>query len=458
MQTTPRESQRPAIPGLPRPSPFSTREVGESTHPLSEAPTHPAPPPPRRRERGYALPAATRLRVLEALTVLVPAVCAGIYETARHSFLANEFSNGVGTAVAVAIVLALSYAFARASFGIIHRMEARLVERNRRLHALSQDARRVATLEERERLAREIHDGVAQVIATLLVRVDTIESLVARGRTAEAGAELRDLRASGDLANVEVREAIAGLRANPLPGADGLADALRRYVEEFGARTGVEATFHARLPSVTAHALPAPRGASHDVELRPGHELHLMRVAIEALTNVRKHARATRVSVTLTAPQETGFREQAATHPAPSRGDGPNPSSPNRPNPPSPNGPNPPSPPSLRGKGGTASPSAVATEASRVHGSGAMWSLDIVDDGVGFDPEPIASGAPTGPQTPPRRRHFGLAMMRERVTALGGTCTVTSSIGSGTSVHVFVPSSHSAWDDDEEGTSSERAA
>lgn len=87
-----------------------------------------------------------------------------------------------------------------------------------------------------------------------------------------------------------------------------------------------------------------------------------------------------------------------------------------------------------------------------------MWSLDIVDDGVGFDPEPIALGAPTGPQTPPRRRHFGLAMMRERVTALGGTCTVTSSIGSGTSVHVFVPSSHSAWDDDEEGTSSERAA
>ena len=42
---------------------------------------------------------ATRLRVLEALTVLVPAVCAGIYETARHSFLANEFSNGGGTEI-----------------------------------------------------------------------------------------------------------------------------------------------------------------------------------------------------------------------------------------------------------------------------------------------------------------------------------------------------------------------
>ena len=359
---------------------------------------------------------ATRLRVLEALTVLVPAVCAGIYETARHSFLANEFSNGVGTAVAVAIVLALSFAFARASFGIIHRMEARLVERNRRLHALSQDARRLATLEERERLAREIHDGVAQVIATLLVRVDTIEGLVARGRTAEAGAELRDLRASGGLANVEVREAIAGLRANPLPGAAGLADALRRYVDEFGARTGIDATFQLTIPTsprypqrsasvggrtrapgerrifgAGANDSQASPGESADPELPPGHELHLMRVATEALTNVRKHAAARTVSVTLTAP---------ATPTAP-----------------------------------------VARPA---------WSLEIVDDGVGFDLETtapparseIATKGAVGTDTgSARRRHFGLAMMRERVTALGGTCTVTSSVGSGTRVHVLVPSS-----------------
>ena len=294
-------------------------------------------------------------------------------------------------------------------------------------------------------LFRSIHDGVAQVIATLLVRVDTIESLVARGRTAEAGAELRDLRASGDLANVEVREAIAGLRANPLPGADGLADALRRYVEEFGARTGVEATFHALVPGVTAHALPAPRGANHGVELPPGHELHLMRVAIEALTNVRKHARATTVSVTLTAPRETGFREKALTHPAPPRGEyGHPPSSDGRFAP-------------LLASVAVACPPARGSGAARVDGRGAMWSLAIVDNGVGFDSEPITSGAPTGTPTPPRRRHFGLAMMRERITALGGTCTVTSSIGSGTSVQVFVPSIDRTWDDDEDGTASERA-
>lgn len=368
----------------------------------------------RPERRGSTAPsAATRLRVLEALTVLVPAVCAGIYETARHSFLANQFSNSVGTAVAVAIVLGLSYTFARASFGIIHRMEARLVERNRRLEVLSQDARRVATLEERERLAREIHDGVAQVIATLLVRVDTIESLIARGRTAEAATELRDLRASGDLANVEVREAIAGLRANPLPGALGLADALRRYVEDFGARTGIDATFHSRVPLSSATAPsrsagiavdPSPLRSSSgdltDAELPPGHELHLMRVAIEALTNVRKHAHARTVSVTLTS---VGERVPVLSG----------------------------SPQSSLATGG--------------------WSLQIADDGVGFDPEIVASGLAPESSIAPRRRHFGLAMMRERVTALGGTCAVTSSPGEGTTIRVVVPwSDRTPGDDDGE--------
>ena len=368
------------------------------TPPPAERTPSPTPPPQqarnehtvgeRKRERGKIAPplsridlrapdTGVRLRVLEVLTVLVPAVCAGIYETARHSLLANSLPNGVGTALAVVIVVTLSFAFARASFGIIHRMAARLRERNRRLEALSRDARRVATLEERERLAREIHDGVAQVIATLLVRVDTIEGLVTRGRLVEAAAELRDLRASGDRANVEVREAIAGLRANPSPGADGLAEALRRYVEEFGARTGVDASFHVEDTS---------RARSASSDLTPGHELHLMRVAIEALTNVRKHAQARRVEVTLGSPDATG---------------------------------------GLPG--------------------GRGWTLVVADDGVGFG---TRSSGDDGPVT--GRRHFGLAMVRERVEALGGTCDIRSEPAGGTRVTVVVPARGPERDGDDD--------
>lgn len=232
-----------------------------------------------------------RLRILQWLTVLVPAACAGIYETVRHSFLTTDLPDPIGTLIAVLLVVAISFGFARVSFGIIQRMEDRLIERSRRLQELSRDAQRVAVLEERDRLAREVHDGIAQVLANLLVRVDTIESLVHRGLTHEALAELRGIRSSGEVANAEVREAIAGLRTNPGAGIGGLIDALRVYTEDFGARTGITAHFS------MGGTLPDRNSAGRD--LPDGGELHLLRVAQEALTNIRKHARAQTVSVTI---------------------------------------------------------------------------------------------------------------------------------------------------------------
>ena len=239
-----------------------------------------------------------RLRILKWLTVLVPAVCAGIYETVRHSFLTTDLPNSLGTLIAVLMVVAISFGFARVSFGIIQRMEEGLIERNRRLQELSRDAQRVAVLEERDRLAREMHDGIAQVLAYLLVRVDTIESLVERGRSHEALAELRGMRASGEVANAEVREAIAGLRTNPGPGIGGLIDALKVSTDDFGARTGIVARFNINGP--------VPDGNTTGPDLPDGGELHLLRVAQEALTNIRKHARAQTVQVTI-ASQETDW-------------------------------------------------------------------------------------------------------------------------------------------------------
>jgi two-component system nitrate/nitrite sensor histidine kinase NarQ len=106
-----------------------------------------------------------RLRDLQVLAILVPAACAGIYESLRHSLLPSDLPFGLGTIVAVALVLAISYGFAHVSFGIIRRTQARLMERNRELQKLSREVERLAVLEERDRLAREIHDGVAQVLA-----------------------------------------------------------------------------------------------------------------------------------------------------------------------------------------------------------------------------------------------------------------------------------------------------
>src|SRR5436190_496017 len=91
---------------------------------------------------GRRMRRADRLAVLQWLTVLVPAVCAGLYETVRHSLLATELPNALGTLLAVALVLAISSVFARVSFGMIRQTEARLRERNRELQALSRQGSR----------------------------------------------------------------------------------------------------------------------------------------------------------------------------------------------------------------------------------------------------------------------------------------------------------------------------
>ena len=103
-----------------------------------------------------------RLRDLQILAILVPALCAGIYETVRHSAFPGDLPFDLGTPLAVILVMTISFGFAHVSFGIIRRTEGHLRERNRELQLLSRRVERLAVLEERDRLAREIHDSVAQ--------------------------------------------------------------------------------------------------------------------------------------------------------------------------------------------------------------------------------------------------------------------------------------------------------
>ena len=167
---------------VPNGSPGNTADAGSWKRATSSTASDPlggrvASLYPRTRVPRISVPTRQgRLRILKWLTVLVPAVCAGIYETVRHSFLTTDLPNSLGTLIAVLLVVAISFGFARISFGIIQKMEEGLIERNRRLQELSRDAQRVAVLEERDRLAREMHDGIAQVLAYLLVRLETTDT------------------------------------------------------------------------------------------------------------------------------------------------------------------------------------------------------------------------------------------------------------------------------------------
>src|SRR5229473_2140518 len=114
------------------------------------------------------------LRQLKWLTALVPGTVVLIYESARQEALEHilpALPVQYGNFVVWVLVLLLTYAFATFVFSIVERLQAQAMARSRELATLS------AVLEERARLSRELHDGFAQLVAFLLVRIDTVEGL-----------------------------------------------------------------------------------------------------------------------------------------------------------------------------------------------------------------------------------------------------------------------------------------
>jgi nitrate/nitrite-specific signal transduction histidine kinase len=152
---------------------------------------------------------------------------------------------------------------------------------------LQRRLRELAVVAERERIAREMHDGLAQVLGYVNTKSQAAGELLAAGRTADAQVQLDELAAAARSVYVDIREAILALRAPIPPGAE-LADALedlgRRFAEAAKVAVAVDADAAARAMPVSAET-----------------EAQVYRIVQEALTNVRKHAAAQRVRITLTA-------------------------------------------------------------------------------------------------------------------------------------------------------------
>ena len=211
---------------------------------------------------------------------------------------------------------------------------------------LHEQLRGLAVAEERLRLAHEMHDGLAQVLASVNAGTQAVREYLRAGKVAEATEQLDRLAAASREVYTEVREGILALRTagrsdRPLP------ELLGDYIEQWQDQTGIEARTE----------------FSGEIALRSESELQVTRIAQEALANVRKHAQASSVRVLLA-------------------------------------------------------------------GLDGEIRLQVADDGKGFDP---AVATKTGS---PR---FGLATMRERAQAIGGTLQIDSSPGKGTRVSLRLP-------------------
>jgi signal transduction histidine kinase len=160
--------------------------------------------------------------------------------------------------------------------------QAAIAIENARLQAR---LRELAVETERERIAREMHDGLAQVLGYVSTKSQAVEELLASDRVADARGQLEELGAAARSIYVDVREAILGLRS-PISPELGLAGAIEQYAERFA---------EASKLSVSVAVSPEARA----VTLAPETEAQVFRIVQESLTNVRKHAGAGRVVVRL---------------------------------------------------------------------------------------------------------------------------------------------------------------
>lgn len=160
-------------------------------------------------------------------------------------------------------------------------VQAAIAIDNAHLHA---QAAEIATARERLRIAHEMHDGLAQVLGYVNTKVQAANEYLRRGKTEEASTQLRELAGSARQAYTDVREAIVGLRT--LPGHDRqLDDVLSEYLDHWKEQSGLSTELF----------------IDSGLRIRPKVELQVVRIIQEALTNVRKHARANKARVEIAA-------------------------------------------------------------------------------------------------------------------------------------------------------------
>ncbi|MFC3503010.1 sensor histidine kinase [Micromonospora krabiensis] len=229
-----------------------------------------------------------------------------------------------------------------------NRRLAETMRENEGLHAqLLTQAREAGVTDERQRMAREIHDTLAQGLTGIITQLEAAGQ--ARDRRADWQRHVDRAITLARESLSEARRSVRAVRPEALESAR-LPDALAELAGRWSTMNEVRAEV-----SVTGDARP----------LHPEIEVTLLRAAQEALANVGRHAKASRVGLTLS------YMEDVVT-------------------------------------------------------------LDVRDDGAGFDPGDLPA---------PRRPDggYGLTVMRQRVTRVGGELAVESEPGGGTAVSASVP-------------------
>ena len=148
---------------------------------------------------------------------------------------------------------------------------------------LRQQIADIAVIEERERIAREMHDGLGQVLGYINTQTLALKRLLSDNRIEEAKEEATKMEEAARELYADVREGILGLRMAP-HREGGFLPALNAYIIRFEEMSGISVTLASSEDALNSH-------------LSPSAEVQLMRIVQEALTNVRKHSKANSVKI-----------------------------------------------------------------------------------------------------------------------------------------------------------------
>ncbi|NEW08131.1 sensor histidine kinase [Paenibacillus sp. SYP-B3998] len=197
------------------------------------------------------------LRTLKLFTILLPVLIIGGFEYIRHEFLLNYLTMEAGNFTITVITFLLSYLFASWMFQSIERTNEKLA---------AGEARR-AVYEERERLARELHDDLAQTLFFLNVKLKQGHLEEARGAVSEIDNSLR--------------QAIFNLRTPPEEGT-GFKQRIHTWLQDWQLVTGIELQ---KTITLTENSFSSAE------------EVQLFGIIQEAFTNIRKHSMATSATI-----------------------------------------------------------------------------------------------------------------------------------------------------------------
>ncbi|SDD96983.1 two-component system, NarL family, nitrate/nitrite sensor histidine kinase NarQ [Paenibacillus sp. UNCCL117] len=168
-------------------------------------------------------------RHLKSLILIIPTLTIGLWEYIRHAFLLPYISMDLGNWLAPLLVFLVTMTLLRKLFFMIEKLQ----------EELQKERAAKAALEEREKIAQELHDGIAQSLFLLSVRIDRVEQSQTGVLTDALREAYQSLRKTVHEVNDYVRQAIAGLRYPVNPSAEPWMDSIRQLTEEFMQDTGI---------------------------------------------------------------------------------------------------------------------------------------------------------------------------------------------------------------------------